>query len=389
MTQPLKIDPALREWATPRQAEFMDAIAEHGTAGAAEKALGLSYGAVSKSMTGLRKRAAQMGYAPGHWTAGVAPGYRMGKVTVQRTPAGVERVWERQHPEQVRLEQMIERCEERLKDFPRFEPIKPPPILAAPLTNFIGLFDLHIGAKITADDPLACWDIATAKRTIVNSVAYAIDTSPKAKRLVICFGGDVGHYDGLEPVTPRSKHVLHSDGSFDDLVDACLEVATDVIDMGLRTHEEVYVIWAEGNHDQASSVWMRKMLPRIYANEPRLTVVQSKTPFYALSFGKVMLCVHHGHGAKLVDYAGIFASLYRQMWGQTDYAYGHRGHEHHIHGKEKGGMIAIQHPSLCPPDDYAGGKGLSSHRGCMMMTYHDEYGEVSCRTTRPEMLEAA
>jgi hypothetical protein len=117
-------------------------------------------------------------------------------------------------------------------------------------------------------------------------------------------------------------------------------------------------------------------------------VVQSKLDYYALRFGKVMIGVHHGHGAKLTDYAGIFASMFRQMWGEAEYAYAHRGHEHHIHEKEKGGMLTTQHPSLAPSDDYALGKGLISRRGCMMITYHDEYGEVGRCTTRPEMLDA-
>ncbi len=51
-------------------------------------------------------------------------------------------------------------------------------------------------------------------------------------------------------------------------------------------------------------------------------------------------------------------------------------------------MVATQHPSLAPSDDYALSKGLISRRGCMMLTYHDEYGEVSRCTTRPEMLAA-
>ena len=33
-------------------------------------------------------------------------------------------------------------------------------------------------------------------------------------------------------------------------------------------------------------------------------------------------------------------------------------------------------------------QGLISRRGCLMVTYHDEYGEVSRNTTRPEMLAA-
>lgn len=382
-------DPNLWEHATERQRAFITAVLEHKTMNAAAAALKVRTSVVSESLKCARDRAAAMGHAPGHFDQGVVPGYRMGKVTFHRKANGeVLSYWDRQHPEEVRLEALIARCEERLKDFQRFEPIVAPAPADTPLTNFLGLFDLHIGAKISSEDPAGRWDIPTAKRTIQASAAHAIRNAPKAKRLVLCFGGDAAHYDGLEPVTPRSKHPLHSDGDFDDVVDAVLDTAIPVIDLGLATHEEVHIIWAEGNHDPGGSVWMRRMLARLYADEPRLTVVQSKAPFYALRFGKVMLCVHHGHGAKLLDYASIFASLFRQMWGLAEYAYSHRGHEHHAHEKEKGGMISTQHPSLCPSDDYAQSRGLISQRGCMLITYHDDYGEVARTTARPEMLAA-
>jgi hypothetical protein len=384
-SQPL-VDPKLKEFgATERQAEYVDAVNLHGGVKPAARALGVRPYAIQDSLGCLRRKAAREGYAPGHWDSGVAPGYRMGKVTVQRGPEGVERVWERQHPEAVTLEALMARCEKRLQEFRRFEAIEPPAPAQAPLTNFLGLFDLHIGEKISSDDPAGRWDISIAKRTIVASASHSILNAPKAKRLVLCFGGDAAHYDGLEPVTPRSKHVLHSDGDFDDMVDAVLDVALNIIDIGLKTHEHVYVIWAEGNHDLASSAFMRKMLARIYSAEPRLSVVQSKVPYYALLFGKTLIGVHHGHGAKLMDYAGIFASMFRQMWGQAEYAYAHRGHEHHIHEKERGGMLVTQHPSIAPSDDYARGKGLISRRGLMLITYHDEFGEVGRSTTRPEM----
>jgi hypothetical protein len=374
-------------WVTDTQRRYLAAVEEHGSASAAERALGLSNDTISKSLRAMRREAARRGHAPGHFNHGTAPGYLMGKATIQRGPTGeVERVWERQHPEERRLEAVIAHCEAHLASFPRFAPVPAPEPASAPLTNFLGLFDLHIGEKISSDDPAGRWDVATAKRTILASVSHSLASAPKAKRLVLCFGGDAAHYDGLEPVTPRSKHVLHSDGDFDDMVEAVLDVAVQAIDRGLATHEEVYVIWAEGNHDQASTVWMRKLLARIYADEPRLTVVQSKVPYYALRFGKVMLCVHHGHGAKLTELAGKFAAMFREMWGQSVYAYAHAGHQHHIHEKEKDGLLATQHPSLAPSDDYALGKGLISRRGCMLVTYHDSYGEVSRNTTRPEML---
>lgn len=372
----------------PTEAErsAVEQILEHGSGRKAADAVGRSRAGINEAIARLRKRAAIGGYANGHWEAGTAHGYRMGKVTVQRGPAGVERTWERQHPDAINLDAMIARCEKILQDFPRFAPIPAPAYTPAPLTNFLGLFDLHIGERISSDDPLSQWDIPIAVRVTRAAIENALASAPIAKRIVVCFGGDAAHYDGLKPVTPRSRHVLHADGDFDDMVDAVLGLATYAVDRALETHEEVYLIWAEGNHDEAGSVWMRRLLERLYENNPRLTVVQSKTPYYALRFGKVMICVHHGHGSKLTELAGKFAAMFREMWGQATYAYCHAGHRHHIEAKEKDGMVAIQHPTLAPSDDYALSKGLISRRGCMMITYHDEYGEANSVTTRPEML---
>lgn len=378
------------DWATETQWRAVKAVEEHGSVRKAAAAMGVAANSVWEPLNRYNKAAALHGHAPGHFNSGVAAGFRAGKVTVQRNAFGeVERTWERQSPDDEKLDSLMARCEARLADFPRFKALKPVRATVgtpALLTNFLGLFDLHIGEKISAVDPAGRWDIPTAKRTIKASVDHAISVAPKAKRFVLCFGGDAIHYDGLLPVTPKSRHVLHSDGDFDDMVDAVLDVAIYSIDLALQTHEEVHLIWAEGNHDEASSVWMRKMLARIYSAEPRLSVVQSKVPYYALQFGQVMLGVHHGHRAALKRYAGIFANMFRKMWGATTYAYGHRGHEHHIHEKEQDGMIGTQHPALPPSDDYAAGMGLISRRGCMMITYHDHFGEVCRNTTRPEML---
>lgn len=381
------IDPRIMALATERERRIVEALELHGTHRKAAAALDCAQSNIGDALNKLKKRAARLGVAPGHFEAGVADGFRMGKVTIQRGPLGVERVWERQHPEEVALEAFMDRCDERLKDFPAFEPIAVPAPRDGHLTNLLGLFDLHIGESISSADPAGRWNLATARRTITASVAHALSVAPKAKRLVLVFGGDVGHYDGMKPVTPRSRHVLHADGDFDDMVDAVLDLVIWTIHRGLETHEEVHAVYMEGNHDEASSVWMRKLLARVFRDEPRLTVVQSRVPYYAIEFGKVMLCFHHGHGSKLTELAGKFAAMFREMWGRAVYAYAHAGHQHHIHEKEKDGLIATQHPTLAPSDDYALSKGLISRRGCMLVTYHDAFGEVARNTTRPEMLD--
>lgn len=384
----LEIDPELLNYtATETQRKYLQAAIDHGGARPAATALGINKNRIHEALAAAKARAARKGYAPGHWDQGVPEGYSLGLVTRERRHEDGTRSWQRLRPDGASLDAIMDRCLERLQDFPRFAVIPPPAPSAQTLTNFLGLFDLHIGEKISSDDPYGRWDLEIAKRTIIGCASYAMRTAPKAKRLVLCFGGDAMHYDGVVPVTPTSKHVLHSDGDFDDMVAATLDVAVASIDEALLTHEEVYLIWATGNHDLSSSRMLRQMFGRLYADEPRLTVVQSKLDFYALQFGKVMLGVHHGHGAKLTDYAGVFASMFREMWGATVYAYAHRGHEHHIASKERGGMVATQHPSLAPSDDYALSKGLISKRGCVMTTYHDNYGQVFENTTRPEMLE--
>lgn len=374
------------EVATDRERRIVEALELHGSHSKAAEAIGCAKSNISDALNGLKKRAARLGIAPGHWDSGTAPGYRVGKVTVQRKNEDGTFRWERHSPEAVSLEAVMDRCDERLKDYPRFAPVPGPTPGHATLTNLLGLFDLHIGEKISSDDPDGRWDIATAKETIARSVSHALRSAPRAKRLVLCFGGDAGHYDSLKPVTPKSRHVLNSDGDADDMVEAVLDVAISTIDLALTTHEEVHLVWMEGNHDEFSSIWMRKLLARIYADEPRLTVVQSRVAYYALRFGKVMLCFHHGHGSKLTELAGKFAAMFREMWGQSVYAYAHAGHQHHIHEKEKDGMIATQHPTLAPSDDYALSKGLISKRGCMLITYDDNFGEVARSTVRPEML---
>jgi hypothetical protein len=377
------------DWVTPTQIRYLEAVKEHGSNAEAERQLGLSKDTVGKSLRAYQRMAALKGHAPGHFNDGVPAGYVMGKVTVQRKNEDGTYRWERMSPEAQTVEDMVARCEDRLKDLPAFTPRpapQPATASASLLTNFLGLFDLHIGESISSDDPAGRWNIATAKRTIMASVDNAIACAPKAKRLVLCFGGDAAHYDSLKPVTPRSKHVLNADGDASDMIDAVQDVAFYAIDRALDSYEEVHVIWAEGNHDEYTTVLMQRLIARVYRDNPRLTVTMSRVPYYALLFGKVMICVHHGHGAKLTELAGKFAAMFRSLWGQAEYAYAHAGHQHHIHEKERDGLLATQHPSLAPSDDYALSKGLVSRRGCLMVTYHDEYGEVCRNTTRPEML---
>ena len=59
MTRQASIDPALKQGATPRQCEYIDAVNEHGGVMAGAKALGIGYQNMSRAISAIKKRAAE------------------------------------------------------------------------------------------------------------------------------------------------------------------------------------------------------------------------------------------------------------------------------------------------------------------------------------------
>jgi hypothetical protein len=130
------------------------------------------------------------------------------------------------------------------------------------------------------------------------------------------------------------------------------------------------VILAEGNHDIASSVWLRQMFAALYENEPRVTVDDSPLPYYAIEWGKTLLAFHHGHLKKNDQLPLMFATQFAEAWGRTTKRYCHTGHRHHLEEKEHSGMIVFQHPTLAARDAYAARGGWHAMRAATAVTYH-------------------
>lgn len=385
------VDPALKEWATPRQAQFIDAWNEHGTAAAASRALGLrSPQNVNDAIRTVKKKAAAHGgYAPGHFKSGVAPGYRMGKVTVQRGADGaVERTWERQSPDADGMREAMQAAAKAMaEDLPRVLPVPRPFTTGGDnLCNLFTLTDSHVGMLAWHREGGDSWDLRIAEDTLVRAFEHMIAYAPRARVAVINQLGDFLHWDGLEAVTPSHGHVLDGDGRFSKVVAVAIRILRRVIDLALASHDEVHVVMAEGNHDMASSVWLRHMFAALYENEPRLTVNDSELPFYVYQHGETMLAFHHGHKKKNDSLPELFAAQYAKVWGNTTKRYAHVGHRHHVEEKEHSGMKVVQHSTLAARDAYAARGGWTTERQAIAITYHASHGEVARATVTPGML---
>ena len=160
----MKIDPDLKQFATARQAEILDAMEKHGSIRKAAAALGISKSTVDSAYERVKALAARKGHAPGHWTGGIAPGYTMGKVTVQRGPEGVERTWERQHPDRANIEQTIRELVANLLG-EKLAPITPPPRhVEADMLAVYAFGDPHFGMRASIAETGEAFDLLMNKR---------------------------------------------------------------------------------------------------------------------------------------------------------------------------------------------------------------------------------
>jgi hypothetical protein len=393
----MTLDPKLREYANPRQTVYIDAVLQHGSMKKAAKSLGVAYNAVYEAMDRLKKAAARQGYAPGHFESGAAPGFNMGKVTVQRGPSGeVERTWERQSPDQERQQEAMRAAFEAMaEELPRAKPIKAPRLSNDKLANVYTLTDAHVGALCWERenlDSLGNWDLSIAERTLAGCFEHMVKASPPAAIGIVAQLGDFLHSDGLgiiSGVTPTSGHHLEQDGRFPKVVQTAIRILRRVVNFALEKHEKVIVLMAEGNHDLASSVWLRAMFKALYEDEPRVEVIDSELPYYVYQHGSVMLAWHHGHLKKNDQLPLLFASQFPKVWGATTKRIVHTGHRHHVEEKEYSGMSIVQHSTLVARDAYASRGGWMSERQCTAITYHADFGQVARNTVTPEMLAAA
>jgi hypothetical protein len=366
--------------------EAVEAVQQHGTVTLAAKALGLA----RETLNSRVKIAASRGIAPGHFTSGVAPGYRMGKVTVQRNATGdVERTWERQSPDDEARFKALEAAAAALAgDMPRAAPVAFLGPSAPDLATLYTLTDCHVGMLAWHREGGADWDLSIAERTLIGCFEAMVAASPAAELGIVNQLGDFLHFDGLQALTPTSGHILDADSRFEKMVETAIRVLRRVIDLALVKHARVSVVLAEGNHDLASSVWLRKLFAALYENEPRLTVIDSALPYYAIEHGKTLLCFHHGHLKKNDQLPILFAAQFPEAWGRTTKRYAHTGHRHHVEEKEHSGMTVIQHPTLAARDAYAARGGWIAERQATALTYHRLYGKVASNTVCPEMLAA-
>ena len=395
MTPTYSIDEKLYQYCTVRQLEVLEAINKHKSIRAAARSLGIHKSQACQAVALVKKKAALQGYSPEHHlTHEVAPGQKLrGASTLYRRgePEPVLQ-WVKTTQDDAQREEIMRAAFDAMREeIPRLPALPAPQKQAqAHLCNCYVITDYHLSMvshhEETGDDN---WDLKVAEKTLLAWFTQAIRQSPAADNAVFAQLSDLLHADGIEPLTPQSKHVLDVDTRFYKVVRTVIRLLRQIIDMLLAKHQRVHIVMADANHDPVSQIWLREWISVLYENEPRITVDNSPSPYNMYEFGKVALFFHHGHKKRMAGVSEVFASKFREVYGRTKYAYAHMGHLHHVDVKETNLMIVEQHRTLAARDAYSARGGWLSGRDAKVITYHRDYGEVSRITINSDMLKEA
>lgn len=390
----MDVDPALFDYCTDRQREILQALIDHGGSAAAAKALGDDYNRTypDKVLRDVKRKAARQGYAPGHFNDGTAPGYLMGKVTVQRGPGGaIERTWERQSPEQaLAVEAFEEAITDLCADLTGKAPICPAPAHSDDdLLTVIPMGDPHFGLLAWAREVGENFDLEIAERITFDAVDRLASLTPATGTALLLNLGDYFHADNGTNRTPTGGNVLDVDGRFAKIASVGFRAMIRCVNRLLEKHGKVIVRNNRGNHDPHQTAMLTIALEAYYHAEPRVEVEGTPSSFYFYRFGKVLIGSTHGDGAKLADLPLIMANDAPEDWAAARFRVWHCGHVHHDQVKDLVGCTVETHRTLAAGDAWHRHQGYRANRDMKAIVYHRRFGEVNRIRCGVEMLEAA
>lgn len=376
---------------TDLQREIVQAWIDHGSAGAAAKHLQRDDSYCRKIVRLVKDKAALQGYAPEndmihvapdtHFVKGTSTLYKDGEVSLQWVKTD-----KKMQDQYAAMQSAVDALKE---DLPKCKPVSTS--IAKhndKLINQYTITDYHLGMLAWGEETRGeDWDLDIAENTLINWFEAAIEQSPDSETAVFAQIGDLMHWDGLEAITPSHGHILDADSRFQKLIRVAIRSMARITQMLLKKHKHVHIIHAQGNHDLASSAWLREMFSFYYQDEPRVTVDNAADPYYCYEFGKVSLFYHHGHRKNVSSIPSVFAAKFREVFGRTKFSYGHMGHRHSVDRKEGNLMIIEQHQTLASADAYSAGGGWISDASAQCITYHKDFGEVSRVRITPNMLK--
>lgn len=393
---PFVLDERIRPYATETQWRQIMAIAEHGSATKAAKALGVARQNIDTALKSVKKKAAIHGYSPEHDMTHPTPeGITLrGTSTLYRTneSGGQDQLlqWVKTKQDDAVRHQLWQEIAAGLADdLPRASPIKAPKHTNSDLMACYPVGDHHLGMLAWGAETGEDYDLKISEKLLVDATDHLLRAAPECDQALVVFLGDFMHYDSFVPETPASRNKLDADSRYPKMVHAAVRLMRYVIEAAARRHKNVRVMIVPGNHDPSSSIFLMACMKNIYEKEMRITIDDSPMDFHYFQFGKNLIGGYHGHNVKLDKLPLIMATDRPKEWGETVHRVILTGHVHHNQTqKDVSGCSVESMQVLATEDAWAHKGGYRSGRSMVSITFHREHGEVARFKVNPGMFSS-
>jgi hypothetical protein len=372
----------LRQFATPRQLEYLDAIEQHGSQRKACKAMGLTRSALQDSLARLKRKAARQLASEHDYTKQVPEGYVIKGVSQYIDKAGkVAGQWIKSSTDLERqAELMKEAARAFVEDMPRIDAPAAPLDWQSDVIPWVQIGDAHLGMLAHAAEVGENFDLKIAERELCTAIGMLIDELPNCERLVINDLGDFTHYENFSGTTEASGHALDYDSRFPKMIRVYSRVMRFIVDKALSKARHVDVIVNQGNHSRTNDIWMAELLRVCYGHTERVHVLNNESVFIAYRMGNTLVMTHHSDKCKPQRLAHVMTTDFRKDYGETEFHYIDVGHVHH-------GMVMKEHPGifvesfnhLAAADKWAHDNGYRNRKSITIVLRSREFGEVGRR----------
>lgn len=384
------LDPKLKEWATERQAEKIDAVIRYGSGAEAARQLGVTKNAVNEAIATVKARAAKAGYSPEHaMTRPVPDGFMVKGVSTYYDEEGKARgQWVKSTVDRDRMEAIMREFALTLaEDVKGLAPITPAPGHSdEDLLCLYPMGDPHFGLHAWWQDAGEDFDLGIAERLTCGAIDRLVASAPPAHTAVLLNLGDMFHADNQKNVT-QSGHQLDVDGRWAKVQQIGLKASIFGVKRLLEKHQKVIFRINRGNHDGHSSYALSLMLSCYFHDEPRVEVDLSPATAWYYQFGKVLIGSTHGDTYKGPDMVSIMAADRPKEWGETKHRYWYVGHVHHQDSKEYRGGVVEYFRTLAARDAWHAGQGYRAGRDMRLIVLHKEHGEIERHRCDVAMIE--
>lgn len=253
----------------------------------------------------------------------------------------------------------------------------PKTVLDDDLANLIISTDVHMGLFATADDSDEDWDTNKMVDRLKEAYDYLFTAMPKAKTAIIVDLGDSLESPDDRNMTRKSGNPLDVSGKHAQNLRAIYRSFIYAIQKALETHDEVYFINVEGNHESEQATAIREIILNKFEGHDRVHVDDTTHMVKYHKHGKVLLQFFHGDRMKPRQAGEVMVVDQKSIFSDTDHRFSHYGHVH-ADKLYDGPITKVEsHRHLAPNNSWAYAQGY--RRGCGTMkviNYHKEYGEV-------------